>query len=187
MAFNNVPVNGWPQIKDLEKLDAIARAIENLPTFTSTDRDWMDEWEQKLPELPEDPETDGVKVLTATTTSGETVKSWENPESGGVDYSTTEQSTGIKWIDGKDVYKKVVMFENPLTIAANSWTTTGISSVGISQIISGILLSGAGSGSGFYATGMSISGGTSGNEIEVYNYRSQLSCDGIIIEYTKTV
>ena len=32
-------------------------------------------------QLPEDPETDGVKVLTATTTSGETVKSWEDPES----------------------------------------------------------------------------------------------------------
>lgn len=33
-------------------------------------------------QLPEDPETDGVKVLTATTTSGETVLSWEEPASG---------------------------------------------------------------------------------------------------------
>lgn len=108
MAFNNVPANGWPQIKDLEKLDAIAQAIENMPTFTSSDRDWMDEWEQKLPELPADPETDGVKVLTATTVSGETVKSWEEPESSNTDYSTNEVNTGKKWIDGKDVYTVII-------------------------------------------------------------------------------
>lgn len=108
MAFNNVPVNGWPQIKQLEELDAIAKKIDDMPTFSSTDRDWLDEWESKLPELPADPETDGVKVLTATTESGATVKSWEEPASGGMDYSTTEQNTGIKWIDDKDIYRKVV-------------------------------------------------------------------------------
>lgn len=32
--------------------------------------------------LPTDPATDGTKVLTATTTSGVTVKSWEDPASG---------------------------------------------------------------------------------------------------------
>lgn len=108
MAFNNVPANGWPQIKDLEKLDAIAKQIEDMPTFSSSDRDWLDEWEDKLPELPDDPETDGVKVLTATTLSGETVKSWEEPESGNVDYSTSEVDTGIRWTDGKTIYRRVV-------------------------------------------------------------------------------
>lgn len=80
MAFNNVPANGWPQIKELEKLEALAKQIEDMPTFSSSDRAWLDEWEAKLPELPEDPETDGVKVLKATTESGETVKSWGEPE-----------------------------------------------------------------------------------------------------------
>lgn len=61
-------------------------------------------------QLPEDPETDGVKVLTATTSSGETIHSWEDPESGVVDYSTNEVDTGIKWIDGKTIYRKVVEF-----------------------------------------------------------------------------
>lgn len=89
----------------LKALDALAQQIEDMPAYTSSDRAWLDEWESKLPELPEDPETDGVKVLTATTTSGETVKSWEEPESGGgVDYSTTEHTTGQKWIDGKEIY-----------------------------------------------------------------------------------
>ena len=106
MAFNNVPANGWPQIKDLEKLDALAKQIEDMPTFTSDDRDWLDEWESKLPELPEDPETDGVKVLTATTEDGETVKSWEteqpelpaDPETDGVRVltATTEDGETVK-------------------------------------------------------------------------------------------
>lgn len=75
MAFNNVPVNGWPQIKDLEKLDDIAQQIENMPTFTSDDKAFLED-------LPSYPDTDGKKVLTATTTSKTTVLSWETPSGG---------------------------------------------------------------------------------------------------------
>ena len=133
MAFNNVPVNGWPQIKDLEKLDAIAKQIDNMPTFTSNDKAFLADlpgypdvdgkkvltattesgetglsYEAIPNELPADPVADGVKVLTATTSSGETVLSWEEPSVGGYDYSTTEQKTGQKWIDGKDIYVKSI-------------------------------------------------------------------------------
>lgn len=132
MAFNNVPANGWPQIKDLEKLDALTKQIDNLPTFTSNDRAFLEDlpaypvtdgkkvltattdsgdtelsYEEIPSELPADPVSDGVKVLTATTESGETVLSWEDSTSG-LDYSTTEQNTGVKWIDGKDIYRKVI-------------------------------------------------------------------------------
>jgi hypothetical protein len=31
---------------------------------------------------------------------------------GGVDYSTTEQDTGLKWIDGKIVYQKTIVYTN---------------------------------------------------------------------------
>lgn len=112
MPFNNVPVNGWPQIKDLEKLDAIAEQIEGMPTFSSSDRDWLDKWERKLPELPEDPETDGVKILTATTENGETVKSWEELAGGNsIVYSTEEREIGEYF--GKKLYEKsYVLFEN---------------------------------------------------------------------------
>ena len=130
--FNNVPANGWPQIKDLEKLDAIAKQIDNMPTFTSNDKAFLADlpaypvadgkkvltattesgdtslsYDEIPAELPADPVADGVKVLTATTTSGETVLSWEE-QAGGVDYSTSEVNTGVKWIDGKDIYRKVV-------------------------------------------------------------------------------
>ena len=111
MGFNNVPVNGWPQIKDLERLDKLAKQIEGMPTFTSNDREWLDQWENKLPELPADPETDGVKVLTATTESGETVKSWEEQQAGENQvYSTTPVTIG-KWIDNRDLKRVVLPFD----------------------------------------------------------------------------
>lgn len=31
---------------------------------------------------------------------------------GGVDYSTTEQNTGLKWIDGKPIYQKTIVYSN---------------------------------------------------------------------------
>lgn len=40
-------------------------------------------------------DTDGVRKMLVSDISG-----------GGVDYSTTEQNTGMKWIDGKPIYQK---------------------------------------------------------------------------------
>lgn len=57
-------------------------------------------------QLPADPETDGTKVLTATTSEGTTTKSWEAPYTG-FNYSTSEVNTGQKWIDGNDIFCKV--------------------------------------------------------------------------------
>ena len=54
MGYNNVPVNGWPQIKDLERLDALAKQIEDMPVYTSDDRAFLDTWERDLPGLAED-------------------------------------------------------------------------------------------------------------------------------------
>ena len=143
MAFNNVPVNGWPQIKDLDQisgmladLNELAEKIDTMPTYTSEDRAWLDEWEEKLPELPEDPQTDGIKVLTATTSEGETVKSWEEPASGGVDYSTTETDTGIKWIDNKRVYRLVKQYESSISVQNSAWTAASVNITGINTLIS---------------------------------------------------
>lgn len=133
MAYNNIPVNGWPQIKDLERLDALAQQIADMPTFTSEDRAFLEDlpsypdtdgvkalmattesgntslsYEEIPNELPADPVSDGVRVLTATTSSGTTVKSWG---AGGENqaYSTTPVKVGT-WVDGKDLYRKVVQF-----------------------------------------------------------------------------
>lgn len=34
---------------------------------------------------------------------------------GGVNYSTTEQDTGLKWVDGKTIYQKTFLFNNLTT------------------------------------------------------------------------
>lgn len=208
MPFNNVPANGWPQIKDLEKLDALAKQIEDMPTFTSDDREWLNEWEAKLPELPADPEadgvkilkatttsgettkswgdpelpadpeTDGVKVLTATTTSGETVKSWEDPESGNINYSTTEQNTGIKWIDGKDIFQRVATFENGLSLTGVDWTASGIDASGMDRVIDAFGITTKGS--------MPLGSSISLDVINVFNFRSDTySINALVYRYTK--
>jgi hypothetical protein len=56
--------------------------------------------------------------------------------SGGLpDYSSTEQKTGQKWIDGKDIYFRTVELPNNLTLTSQIWISTGMSGVDISTII----------------------------------------------------
>ena len=42
----------------------------------------------------------------------------------GISYSTTEVKTGRKWLDGKDIYEKVVTFDTPLTVSRNGSDTS---------------------------------------------------------------
>ena len=80
----------------LKALDAIAASIENLPTFTSNDRAFLED-------LPAFPTEDGTKVLTATTSRGSTALSYEEVESGeNKIYSTTPVEVG-KWVDNRTV------------------------------------------------------------------------------------
>lgn len=141
MAFNNVPVNGWPQIKDLDRLPSIleelnelAEKIDAMPTYTSEDREWLNEWEEKLPELPEDPQTDGVKVLTATTSDGETVKSWEEPSGGGLDVKTKSFTPQQTYIGSYTTYSDADL----KNVAIVGYEVTGIDAYnfGVTSVIS---------------------------------------------------
>lgn len=115
MAFNNVPANGWPQIKDLEKLDALAKEIDNLPIFTSDDRKFL----EKLPSFPTE---DGAKVLTATTSSGETVLSYEE---GGSEY------TAGNYID---ITENVISVNKSLPYDGNNYRITSYDTSGEAKI-----------------------------------------------------
>lgn len=120
----------------LKALDALAQQIEDMPAYTSSDRAWLDEWERKLPELPANPVSDGVKVLTATTSSGETVISWEEPSTTIPGYSTIAINTGKKWIDGTtDVKRIVYAFDTPISIAGSDWVDTGIPKGSVNRIL----------------------------------------------------
>lgn len=41
-------------------------------------------------------------------------------------FSTNEQPTGQKWIDGKDIYFRVVSLETAASLASNSWVNLGV-------------------------------------------------------------
>lgn len=43
-----------------------------------------------------------------------------------INYSTNEVNTGRKWIDGKDIYEKVIMLESAVNVTTN-WTNLDIS------------------------------------------------------------
>lgn len=56
--------------------------------------------------------------------------------SGGLpDYSTTEQLTGQKWIDGNDIYVCVFDQGSDITIGSSSYSDTNIAASGIAKII----------------------------------------------------
>ena len=47
-----------------------------------------------------------------------------------IDYSTSEQDTGCKWIDGKKIYRKVIKVSNPSFSVADHSQAHGISGFG---------------------------------------------------------
>jgi len=44
------------------------------------------------------------------------------------DYSTDEVNTGQKWIDGKDIYCKVIVPSSPVSITGNQWANLALAS-----------------------------------------------------------
>ena len=84
----------------------------------------------------------GIKVGNGLEINSETgVLSNTNPTPyTPVSYSTTEQNTGQKWIDGKDIYFKTIVYETPFTIANGEWYTSTESYTNI-DIIKGEILS----------------------------------------------
>ena len=59
---------------------------------------------------------------------------WEDlpQSSGGVDYSTSEQDTGLKWIDGKAIYQQTISF----TVTSGSYVSNPTGIIGIDTLIS---------------------------------------------------
>ena len=51
-----------------------------------------------------------------------------------LDYSTTEQSTGQKWIDGKDIYVRSWDFGEDISISNTDWTNLNILTAGMAAI-----------------------------------------------------
>lgn len=54
---------------------------------------------------------------------------------GGISYSTEEQDTGIKWLDGKTVYQKSFTYETFIEVSTTAWTATGSTVTGGDKVL----------------------------------------------------
>ena len=96
-------------------------------------------------------------------------------------YSTSEVNTGKKWIDGKPIYRKVAVFSSELTVPSDTWTTTEVSSSGISTIINILGINDL--GANFPIAGTR----DQGDYIKILSYRNlDITVKTLILEYTKT-
>lgn len=86
-----------------------------------------------------------------------------------VDYSTTEQNTGQKWIDGKDIYFKVVSLGN-------------LPNNGVKNVSAGILGASVIKLEGYYNTGTTVS--NLFNIVALTNFVYNATSDEVIVNVT---
>lgn len=83
-----------------------------------------------------------------------------------IDYSTDEQDTGAKWIDGKTIYQKTYDLGNVVETPSSQWTNLNIDATNISRIINSEALGEDGT---YWQT---ISVRCNQNALGIYNDRS---------------
>lgn len=106
-----------------------------------------------------------------------------NTSSGGVDYSTTEQDTGLKWIDGRSVYKRVGQFAQNTEI---SGTWVEVPNVQLGEGYELLDVRGVSdTGTFSYLRGATSVSGTSSNNLNVAFVGGTVTVKNVIIEYVK--
>ena len=140
--------------------------------------------------------SDAVKYTEQTLTSAQQAQARENIGAAAVsdipsviDYSTTEQDTGIKWVDGKSVYQKTYVFDPPASGGNIYIDLVDVSGLSIDTLIymSGI------EHDMTYDNIATIETHTSNNEHlfltadkSTVKYMSPLAMDFLTLRYTKT-
>lgn len=119
-------------------------------------------------------------------------KKYTDEHSGGgssIDYSTTEQDTGIKWVDGKPIFQKTYVFDPPVAGGYSYIDLADVSGLSIDTLIymSGI------EHDATYDNIATIETHTSNNEHlfltadkSTVKYMSPLVMDFLTLRYTKT-
>ena len=100
--------------------------------------DTPDGYEDVTPPAGQGCEIDDANVSLSTTYSSSKIEQLiSGIGGGGVDYSTSEQDTGLKWIDGKTIYQKTIVLDSELNITSSGATipNTNFSGLNIENIV----------------------------------------------------
>ena len=101
-----------------------------------------------------------------------------------MDYSTSEQDTGCKWIDGKPIYKKTIDFGS-LTDNTGKSVAHGITSINRVVKIEAIMYQGANSWAIPYTSVISVS--VEGSNVAIYTNTNLTRFSAFVtVYYTKT-
>lgn len=100
-----------------------------------------------------------------------------------LNYSTDEQLTGGKWIDGKPIYQKTILFDTAVTINQKDWTNLSISYADIDVLIDAIA-----SNTGVCWGCINVSKAVHSGYLSALTSRNDDSIDinALTIRYTKT-
>lgn len=121
MSFNLVEINPETGEKILKKAAGSSTIIDSA---VSTESTWSS---KKVSDSLVDIDADNVNITKEDDTKKSLQAMYEDGElgGGGVDYSTEEVNTGVKWIDGKPIYRKVAYIPK----ASNGTVYSGISNI----------------------------------------------------------
>lgn len=123
---------GVPALTELSDVDFVSLADGDTIVYDSINEKFVN---QSMPSIPSNI-TDLNDVVITSPVNGQVLTYYNgdiinSTATGGVSYSETEQNTGIKWYDNKDIYLKV--FTGTIS---SSPTTIGVTtSLGIDTII----------------------------------------------------
>lgn len=137
---------------------------------------------------------DFEKLTTALNGISTAIENMPQPTGGGIDYSTEEQDTGLKWIDGSKIYQKTFDKRNTV-LTTHEWNNDVLGTSNINIIKFEGYISNTDDASlipyTFYRSSSSYVSTTTNpinSDISIYNDISAYTiCVGIItIWYTKT-
>ena len=99
-----------PTLEELTDVNVSDLATDDILIYDGTEEEWINIPMPNIPSSIDD--LSNVNILSPSDDDVLTYDdgAWVNKpaQSSSVNYSTTEQNTGIKWIDGKDIYIKVI-------------------------------------------------------------------------------
>ena len=68
---------------------------------------------------------DFEKLTNSLDNIASAIENMPTPSGGGIDYTTEEQDTGLKWIDGRTIYQKTIIAPFTTTMASGNYIYDG--------------------------------------------------------------